>query len=171
MYVNVVVYVPGGVIFEMLAIYEMVNRRKSSAAPEDVATVSPLLNLKLLVVPYPVKGVALPAPDGLVPIDGVVLETRLIPNWLDACVDGTDDDIAAIVFAPDVSVVPLTVIIYPLPALVVAPICDVAAPVLVVVSVPSPTDVPVAPLQLVEVMPLVPVQNVSVSGTDAETVI
>ena len=61
-------------------------------------------------------------------------------------------------FGPDVKVVPLTVILYPLDALVAALIVEVPEPVLLVESVPRAT---VAALRV----------NVSVSSTLAVTVI
>lgn len=87
--------------------------------------------------------------------------------WLEAvCVAR-----AVIVLEPDVNVVPLTVTAYPLAALVVTPTWDVPMPVLEVVNVPKATLVPVAPAQLLLVMPEVPVQKVRASSTEPLTVI
>lgn len=44
-------------------------------------------------------------------------------------------------------------------------------PVVLVLKVPRDTDVPVAPEQLLDVTPEVPVQNVRVSSTVADTLI
>jgi hypothetical protein len=54
----------------------------------------------------------------------VVLAFKLRPNWLKPWTPAVDTFIAVIVFEPEVSVGPLTVIEYPLPALVDAAICD-----------------------------------------------
>ena len=56
-------------------------------------------------------------------------------------------------------------------AFVEMPICDVPLPVVLGVIVPSETVEPVALAQLELVIPLVPVQNVSVSSTCADTAI
>jgi hypothetical protein len=113
-------------------------------------------------------GVAVPAPCGSVPTFGVALSRKFKPNWLLPCVEAVWAASAVIVLEPEVSVVPLTVILYPLPALVEIPICDVPLPVVLGVRVPRLTDEPVAPEQLLDVMPDVPVQNVRVSSTCAD---
>jgi hypothetical protein len=104
-----------------------------------------------------------------VPTFGVALSFKLMPNcslfWVEAVWLAN----ASMSSPPEVSVLPLTVIAYPEPALVDTPICDTPLPVDEVVSVPRLTLVPVAPEQLLFVMPDVPVQNVSVSSTVAET--
>lgn len=68
-----------------------------------------------------------------------MLALRLIPNWLEFCVDVALEARAVIVFAPDVRVLPLTLITYPLVALVDALIVDVLLPVVAVVREPSAT--------------------------------
>lgn len=54
--------------------------------------------------------VPLPEPETFEPTDGVVFALRLIPNWLVPCDEAPFEDIAAIVLAPEVSVLPVTVI-------------------------------------------------------------
>ena len=60
-----------------------------------------------------------------------VFARRFIPNWLVPIVGEACAAMAGIVFEPDVIVGPLTVITYPLMALVLAAICEVAVEVAV----------------------------------------
>lgn len=76
--------------------------------------------------------------------------------------------IASIVFAPDVIVVPLIVIIYPDPAFVLALITLVPVFVPVGVKVPRATADPV---MLVQLEPDVPTQNTRLSGIVPLTII
>lgn len=99
-----------------------------------------------------------PPPLTFEPTDGVVFAFRLMPNWLVPWLLAVWLASAVIVFSPDVSVAPLTVIEYPLAALVAADMVDVPEPVVEVVSVPRATVAD-------------PRVNVSVSSTLAVTVI
>lgn len=72
------------------------------------ATTSPAtLNLYWLAVLYPVWATPEPVPDTPVPIEGVVLAIRLIPNCLLSIVEPAAAAIAVMVLPPDVNVVPL----------------------------------------------------------------
>ena len=99
------------------------------------------------------------------------MAARLMPNCSVPWVEAAFEALAVIVNEPDVNVAPATVIAYPLPALVAAPNCEVPEPVVEVESVPKLKVEPVAPEQLLLVIPEVAEQNVSVSSTLAETVI
>lgn len=81
-----------------------------------------------------------------------------MPNWLEPWLLAVWLDNAVIVFSPEVRVAPLTVMEYPLAALVAADIVEVPLPVVAVVRVPSAT---VAEANV----------NVNVSSTLAVTVI
>ena len=76
----------------------------------DVATVSPLTNLYKSGVLYPVAAAPEP-PLGLLPTAGVVFATRLRPNCCVFKIEAVGVVSALMVFDPDVSVVPDTVIV------------------------------------------------------------
>ena len=99
----------------------------------------------------------MPAPLAAEPTAGVVLATRFIPNCFVPVVETVGTVRAVIVFAPEVKVVPLTVIEYPLEAFVEALIVEVPETVELELSVPRGTAV------LASV-------NVRASSTEAVTV-
>jgi hypothetical protein len=96
--------------------------------------VSPDANLNWFAVLYPVAAVPDPLPETPEPTDGVVLAIRFIPNCDVLVLDAVGDDSAVIVFAPDVNVVPDTVIEYPVDAFVDADIVEVPKLVAAVVT-------------------------------------
>ena len=95
---------------------------------------------------------------------------KLSPNCSVPCVEAAFAEFAVTVYEPAVKVAPATVMAYPLPAFVAAPSCVVPEPVVELVKVPRLNVVPVAPAQLLLVMPEAPEQKVNVSSTLAETV-
>ena len=99
--------------------YELVNTL-AAVGPVAEATVSPEKNRKLLTLLYVPEPTPEPVPVTSVPTLGVVLARTLVPNWLVPVDDVHDGEqpaelivcvpIGGMVFEPDVSVAPTSVI-------------------------------------------------------------
>ena len=135
----------------------------SEAAELELATVSPVVNLKLSTVLYPVLDVEVPGPVTSMPTKGVVLALRFKPNWLVPMTLVVEEFMAVMVLAPEVKVLPLTVMTYPPVPLVEADIREVPVVVAVVLKRPKSTLDPATLAQSVPVID-VPVQKTRDSG-------